>query len=70
MPLFNKLKHLRELKDVNQTEIASVCGVSRQTISSIERGDYHPSIVVSLKIATYFNVTVEEVFQYKEDCNE
>lgn len=70
MPLFNNVKYLRELTDVNQTDLAKICGVSRQTISSIERGDYHPSIVLALKIAKYFNVTVEEVFKFEEEINE
>ncbi|MRR82168.1 helix-turn-helix domain-containing protein, partial [Bacillus anthracis] len=38
----------------------------RQTISLIERGDYAPSIVLSLKIAHIFNVPVEEIFTLVE----
>ncbi|MGR4032489.1 helix-turn-helix domain-containing protein, partial [Bacillus sp. ZZQ-131] len=41
-------------------------GSSRQTISLIERGDYAPSIVLSLKIAQIFNVSVEEIFTLVE----
>lgn len=67
MPLYNKLKSFRELKSISQTELGKICGVSRQTISSIERGDYHPSIVLVLKICKYFDVKVEEIFEYIED---
>lgn len=70
MPLSNQVKSFRELNQVNQTELATICGVSRQTISSIERGDYHPSIVVALKLANYFHITVEQLFFYEEDINE
>ena len=42
-------------------------GVSRQTISMIERGDYSPSVTLALKIAKYFGVHVEDIFQYEEE---
>ena len=67
MPLYNKVKQYREQKQINQTELSNVCGVSRQTISSIERGDYHPSVVLALKMAEYFEVSVETLFRYEED---
>ncbi len=66
MPLYNKLKKFREELSISQTELGKICGVSRQTISSIERGDYHPSVVVALKISKYFNTQVEEIFEYEE----
>ena len=42
-------------------------GVSRQTISQIERGDYSPSVTLALKIAKVCNVKVEDIFEYEED---
>lgn len=45
-------------------------GVSRQTISSIERGDYSPSIVLALKIAKVCEASVEELFQYEEESSD
>ncbi|WP_442899658.1 helix-turn-helix transcriptional regulator [Eubacterium sp.] len=42
-------------------------GVSRQTISLIERGDYSPSVTLALKIAKVFQVPVEAIFKYEED---
>ena len=50
-----------------QAEIAEACGVSRQTISLIERGDYSPSVTLALTIAKVCGVTVEEVFYLQED---
>ena len=67
MPLLNKVKMFREGKSISQTELGKLCGVSRQTISSIERGDYHPSVVLALKLSEIFQTTVEELFKYEED---
>lgn len=69
MPLKNKLKEYRALLDVNQQEMGRLAGVSRQTISQIERGDYSPSVTLALKLAKLCNVTVEDIFQYEEDDN-
>lgn len=67
MPLYNKLKEYRAKINVNQSQLGQMVGVSRQTISQIERGDYSPSVVLALKIAKVFGATVEEVFDYQED---
>ena len=70
MPLKNKLKEHRALLDVNQQEMGKLAGVSRQTISQIERGDYSPSVTLALKLAKLCNVTVKDIFEYEEDENE
>ena len=70
MPLYNHLKEFRAKIDVNQQEMGRLVGVSRQTISQIERGDYSPSVTLALKLAKLCNVTVEDIFQYEEDENE
>lgn len=44
-----------------------LCGVSRQTISLIERGDYSPSVTLALTIAKVCGVTVEEIFYLQEE---
>ena len=67
MPLKNRLKEHRARINVNQTEMGSLVGVSRQTISQIERGDYSPSVTLALKIAKVLNVSVEDIFSYVED---
>ena len=48
----------------------ALAGVSRQTISLIERGDYSPSVTLALKIARIFQVSVEDIFMYEEDEDE
>lgn len=67
MPLYNRLKEYRAVKDMNQQQLGSLVGASRQTISLIERGDYSPSITLALKIAQVFDTTVENIFRYEED---
>ena len=67
MPLKNRLKEYRARINVNQTEMGKLVGVSRQTISQIERGDYSPSVTLALKIAKVLNVSVEDIFGYEED---
>lgn len=47
---------------MTQEELAAVVGVSRQTVIAIERGNYTPSVLLALKIATIFNTSVENVF--------
>ena len=66
MPLYNRLKEYRAKIKMNQTEMGNLVGVSRQTISQIERGDYSPSVTLALKIAKVLNVSVEEIFSYEE----
>ena len=67
MPLYNKLKEYRAIIGVNQTRMGELAGVSRQTISQIERGDYSPSVTLALKIAKICNARVEDIFSYEED---
>ena len=67
MPLLNHLKEYRAKIGVNQQEMGQLVGVSRQTISQIERGDYSPSVTLALKIAKIFDVSVEEIFVYEEE---
>lgn len=66
MVLRNRLKVYRAALDINQQEMGRLCGVSRQTISLIERGDYSPSITLALTIAKVCGVTVEEIFYLQE----
>ena len=70
MPLLNRLKEYRSSKGINQTELGKLAGVSRQTISLIERGDYSPSVTLALKIARIFQVSVEDIFMYEEEEDE
>lgn len=67
MPLYNRLKEFRAKLGVNQQQMGALVGVSRQTISQIERGDYSPSVALALKIAKVCEASVEDIFNYEED---
>ncbi len=67
MPLYNRLKEFRAKAGYNQQEMGRLIGVSRQTISLIERGDYSPSVTLALRLAQVLGTTVEEIFRYEED---
>lgn len=69
MPLYNHLKAHRTLLGVNQQTLGQLVGVSRQTISLIERGDYAPSVALALKLAAACRCTVEDLFTYQEEEN-
>lgn len=70
LPLLNRLKEYRSRLGVNQTEMGKLAGVSRQTISQIERGDYSPSVTLALKLAKICEVSVEDIFIYEEEIND
>lgn len=58
----NNLKVLRAQHNFTQEDLASKLGVTRQTIIAIERDKYLPSLQLAFKLATLFNVKVEDVF--------
>ncbi|EPW27510.1 helix-turn-helix transcriptional regulator [Streptococcus agalactiae] len=60
--LKNRLKELRARDGINQTELVKLTGVSRQTISLIERGEYTPSVIIAMKISQVFKESLENVF--------
>ncbi len=66
----NHLEKLRKERGIKQEELADSLEVSRQTISSLEKGRYNPSIQLAFKIAHYFDMTIEEIFIYEEDSDE
>ena len=70
MPLVNQLKEHRARLGINQAQMGKLAGVSRQTISLIERGDYSPSVTLALKLAQICQVQVEDIFSYLEDEDE
>ncbi len=63
----NTLKDLRKEHGYSQDGLAEILGVSRQTVISIEKGKYNPSLPLALIISQIFNTTVERVFFLEED---
>ncbi|MBQ1544575.1 MAG: helix-turn-helix transcriptional regulator [Clostridia bacterium] len=57
-----QLKSARALKDLSQPDLADLVGVSRQTISAIEKGDYNPTINLCIKICKALDKTLDELF--------
>lgn len=58
----NNVQVLRTSAGLTQEELATVVGVSRQTIIAIEKGNYTPSVLLALKIANTFKKSVEDIF--------
>lgn len=67
MAMITKVKEYREQKGYKQSELADLVGTRRETIVHLENGKYNPSLKLAMDIAKVFNVTVEEIFKFKED---
>jgi putative transcriptional regulator len=63
----NRIREFREELGLTQQGLATMTGVSRQTIISLENGRYNPSILLAFRIARLFGRHIEEVFVYKEE---
>ena len=61
-----KLKAARAAKDLSQEQLAEKCGVSRQTINAIEKGDYNPTINLCIAICRALDKTLDELFWNEE----
>ena len=64
--LHNKLAVCRAEKSWTQQQLADQVGVSRQTIASLEKNKYNPSLILGFKIANVFNKPLTEVFEYEK----
>jgi putative transcriptional regulator len=62
----NRIKEYRTRKGITQEELAGRVGVSRQSIISIEKGHYIPSLPLAFKIAEFFRCPVEKIFRREE----
>ncbi len=62
----NKIRALRKQRKLSQEELAEAVGTTRQTITSIEVGKYTASLPLAYKIARFFGLTIEEVFDFSE----
>lgn len=61
-----KIKELRKANKLSQEELADAVGTTRQTITSIEGGKYTASLPLAYKIARYFGLSIEEVFDFSD----
>lgn len=62
-----RIPELRKEKKLSQAELADIVGVTRQTITSIETEKYIVSLPLAYKIAKYFNLKIEDVFDLEEE---
>jgi putative transcriptional regulator len=65
--LCNRLKVARAEKNLSQEQLALLAGVTRQTISSVETGQYNPSALLALLLARRLDKRVEDLFYLEED---
>lgn len=65
-----RLKSARVAKDLSQEDLAKAVGVSRQTINSIEKGDYNPTIKLCISICKVLGKTLDELFWMPDEENE
>lgn len=66
----NRVEDLRTRANLSRQELAEAVGVHYQTIGYIERGEYSPSLVLALRIASILGASVEEIFWLDEDNHE
>lgn len=67
--LQNKIKVYRAIKNVTQEELATTIGVTRKTINTIENGRFVPSTILAIRLAKFFDISVEELFELVETNN-
>lgn len=63
--LVNKVRELREKSNLTQKELGEKVGVSRQAINAIETGKFDPSIWLAYDLAKYFELNIEEIFDFE-----
>ena len=59
----NQVYQLRIKSNITQEDLAEELGVTRQTIIALEKGSYTPSVLLALKLATFFKLPVEKIFK-------
>ena len=63
----NSIKVERAKKNITQEELANRIQISRQSVNAIETGKFVPSTILALKIARYFDTTVEQIFELEQN---
>ena len=63
----NRLEQLRKQRAIRQEDLAQALGVSRQTVISLEKGKYNPSLALAFKLARYFGLSIEDIFDDSDE---
>ena len=67
MTVKNRLEELRRARGVRQEDVAQALGVSRQTVISLEKGKYNPSLALAFKLSRFFGLPIEEIFDDSDE---
>ena len=62
----NKIAQLRQERQLLQEDVAKAVEVSRQTMSALEKGSYIPSLLLAMRLARYFEVSIDELFSLEK----
>ena len=62
----NTIREQREKRNLTQEDLARLAGVTRQTVISLERGRYNPSLNLAFRLAGIFNLRIENIFYPEE----
>jgi len=65
--VINHLEELRKQRGIRQEDLAQALGVSRQTVISLEKGKYNPSLALAFKLARYFGLSIEDIFDDSDE---
>ena len=63
----NRLEELRRARGIRQEDLAIALGVSRQTVISLEKGKYNPSLALAFKLSRYFGLPIEGIFDDSDE---
>ena len=63
----NQLEELRRQHAIRQEDLAQAQGVSRQTVISLEKGKYNPSLALAFKLSRYFGLSIEDIFDDSDE---
>ena len=63
----NRLEELRKQRGIRQEDLAQALGVSRQTVISLEKGKYNPSLALAFRLARYFAMPIEVIFDDSDE---
>lgn len=69
MVLVTKIKEYREKAGMKQAELAELVNARRETIVHLENGKYNPSLKLAMDIAKFFEVTVEDIFEFTDSTD-
>ncbi|HOP67630.1 MAG TPA: helix-turn-helix transcriptional regulator [Methanoregulaceae archaeon] len=65
----NRIRVLRAEREMTQEKLAELIGVTRNTIISLEKGKYYPSLKLAYRIADVFGVGIDDVFTYEREID-